>query len=104
MQPNSKPLLLNSRTGLGSARKTLAPIEPEAIKNRELALGIVSPTPDLITEAETKAQTMSSLKGCSSLQEKLAPRKKSQARIRALPQIDHSAKLEKLNTFMSEDP
>jgi hypothetical protein len=56
MQASSKPLLLNSRTGLPSARKTLAPIEPDSIKNRELALGLItSPTPDLNYETEAKA-------------------------------------------------
>jgi hypothetical protein len=34
----------------------LAPIEPDSIKNRELALGLItSPTPDLNYETEAKA-------------------------------------------------
>lgn len=39
MHPNSKPLLLNSRAGIATARKTLAPIDSEAIKNKSLIQG-----------------------------------------------------------------
>jgi hypothetical protein len=77
MKPNSKPLLLNSRTSLGSARKTLAPIEPETIKNREVLMGgaVLSPTPAEMMDDIGRQTTMNSLQaGYSSLKETIPPR------------------------------
>lgn len=75
MKNNSKPLLLNSRTSLGSARKTLAPIEPDSIKNREVLIGgLLSPTPDMMDDLGRQT-TMNSLQaGYSSLKETVPPR------------------------------
>ena len=46
---------------MGSARKTLAPIEPDTIKNKDFVMGLKSPSPDLMTEVEKKMSASNSL-------------------------------------------
>lgn len=60
MQSNSKSLLLNTRAGVNSARKTLAPIQPETIRNKELIAKMDSGTPDVPIDRETRYSTSNS--------------------------------------------
>lgn len=60
MQSNSKSLLLNSRAGVNSARKTLAPIQPEVLRNKDLIVKMDSEPSDMPIERDTRYSTSNS--------------------------------------------